>query len=60
MAVPERPRRRGIWIAIATVTAFVIVVPLGVQIWGRLIRQTRDPSICTARDRGRLWTQPTR
>jgi hypothetical protein len=45
MTGPERPRRRGIWIAVAVVTAFVIVVPLGVQIWGRLIRQTRTDTV---------------
>ncbi|MGH3374612.1 MAG: hypothetical protein ACRDP6_07725 [Actinoallomurus sp.] len=45
MTEPERPRRRGIWIAIAAVTAFVVVVPPGVQIWGRLVRQTRTDSV---------------
>jgi hypothetical protein len=41
----ERPRRRAIWIAVAALTAFVVVVPLGVQVWGRLIRQTRIDTV---------------
>lgn len=36
----ERPRRRGVWIAVAAVTAFTAIVPLGEQAWGRLFRQT--------------------
>jgi hypothetical protein len=42
---PERPRRRGIWITIAAMTAFVAVVPVGVQVWGRLIRQTESTRV---------------
>jgi hypothetical protein len=45
MTEPARPRRRGIWIAVAVVTALVVVVPLGVRIWGRLIRQTRTDTV---------------
>lgn len=45
MTEPERPRRRGIWIAVAVVTAFVVVVPLGVRVWCRLIRQTRTDTV---------------
>lgn len=45
MTEPERPRRRGVWIAVAVVTAFVVVVPFGVQVWGRLIRQTRTDTV---------------
>lgn len=42
MTGPERPRRRGIWITVAAITAFVAVVPVGVQVWGRLLRQTQS------------------
>lgn len=42
---PERPRRRGIWIAVAAVTAFAVVVPFGVRIWARVIRQTRTDTV---------------
>lgn len=42
MTGAERPRRRGVWIAVAAVTAFMAIVPLGVQIWGRLLRQTES------------------
>ena len=45
MTEPERPRRRGIWIAVAAVTAFVVVVPVGVQVWGRLIRQSHTDRV---------------
>ncbi|MEV5708606.1 DUF4097 family beta strand repeat-containing protein [Actinoallomurus sp. NPDC052274] len=41
-APPRRPRRRALWIFVAAVTAFVVIVPNGVQIWGRLIRQTQQ------------------
>ncbi|TMR03014.1 DUF4097 domain-containing protein [Actinomadura soli] len=39
-AVPGRPRRRGIWIFLAIVTALVLVIPAGLTAWGRAIRQT--------------------
>jgi putative adhesin len=45
MIEDSRPRRRAIWIAVAVVTAVVIVVPLGVRIWGRLLRQTRTDAV---------------
>ncbi|GAA0345754.1 DUF4097 domain-containing protein [Actinoallomurus spadix] len=38
---PPRPRRRGLWTLVAALTAFVIVAPNAVQMWGRLIRQTQ-------------------
>ena len=38
-AAPTR-RGRAIWVIVAALTAFVVVVPLGVQIWGRMIRRT--------------------
>src|SRR5262249_26281266 len=38
-APPQRPRRRGLWLTVAALTAFVVVVPNGVQLWGRRIRQ---------------------
>ncbi|MCO6009292.1 DUF4097 domain-containing protein [Actinoallomurus purpureus] len=44
-AVPQRPRRKGIWMTVAALTAFVAVVPVGVQIWGRLIRHTQHSRI---------------
>ncbi|GAA4617504.1 hypothetical protein GCM10023195_78170 [Actinoallomurus liliacearum] len=40
-ATPQRPRRRVLWSFVAAATAFVLVVPMGVQIWGRLIHQTQ-------------------
>ncbi|MFI0407907.1 hypothetical protein [Actinomadura sp. 3N508] len=39
-AVPGRPRRRGIWIVLAIVTALALVVPAGLKAWGHAIRQT--------------------
>jgi hypothetical protein len=42
VTAPERPRRRGIWIAVAGLTAFTAIVPAGVQIWGCLLRQTES------------------
>ncbi|GAA4632992.1 hypothetical protein GCM10023196_068760 [Actinoallomurus vinaceus] len=44
-APPQRPRRKGLWLTVAALTAFVVVVPNGVQMWGRLIRQTHDSRI---------------
>ncbi|MEV5754348.1 DUF4097 family beta strand repeat-containing protein [Actinoallomurus sp. NPDC052308] len=38
-ATPQRPRRRVLWSFVAAVTAFVLVVPNGVLIWGELISQ---------------------
>ncbi|GAB3958547.1 hypothetical protein GCM10029978_003690 [Actinoallomurus acanthiterrae] len=46
-APPQRPRRKGLWLTVAALTAFVVVVPNGVQIWGRLIRQTYHSQIMT-------------
>jgi Putative adhesin len=37
-----RPRRRGVWIAVAVVTALTVIVPTGLRIWGRLLRQTES------------------
>ncbi|MEV0401906.1 DUF4097 family beta strand repeat-containing protein [Actinoallomurus sp. NPDC050550] len=47
-ALPQRPRRKGLWLAVAVLTAFVVVVPNGVQIWGRLIRQTYRSQIMSS------------
>ncbi|MDL4775108.1 MULTISPECIES: hypothetical protein [Thermomonosporaceae] len=41
---PDRPRRRGVWIALAAVTAFVVVAPSCLQMWGRAIRQSSEGS----------------
>ncbi|MGI5233250.1 DUF4097 family beta strand repeat-containing protein [Actinoallomurus sp. CA-142502] len=46
MTGAERPRRRGVWIAVAAVTAFTVIVPVGEKFWGRLLRQTeRLPAV---------------
>lgn len=42
---PQRPRRKALWMAIAVLTAFVVIWPNGVQIWGRLIRTTHHNRI---------------
>jgi hypothetical protein len=44
-AAPQRPRRKAIWVIVAALTAFVVVVPFGAQMWGRLIRQTQQSRI---------------
>jgi hypothetical protein len=44
-APPQRPCRKGLWLTVAALTAFVVVVPNGVRIWGRLIRQTYHSQI---------------
>ncbi|MCO5973386.1 DUF4097 domain-containing protein [Actinoallomurus soli] len=38
-AISQRPRRRTLWRFVAALTAFVVVVPNGVQIWGKLVSQ---------------------
>jgi hypothetical protein len=35
-----RPRRRGLWIAVAVITAVVVLVPTGVSTWSKLDRTT--------------------
>jgi hypothetical protein len=39
-AAPVRPRRRGVWIALAIATALVVVAPAGLMAFGRAVRRT--------------------
>ncbi|WP_067814357.1 DUF4097 family beta strand repeat-containing protein [Actinomadura kijaniata] len=36
----DRPRRRGVWIALAALTAFTVLVPAGLQVVGGVLRQS--------------------
>jgi hypothetical protein len=45
MDMTQRPRRRGIWITVAVLTALVVLVPAGVQVWGRLIDQSHTDAV---------------
>ncbi|MFC4052289.1 DUF4097 domain-containing protein [Actinomadura syzygii] len=37
-----RPRRRGVWIFLAVVTALVVIAPAGLYAFGRAVRQTAE------------------
>ncbi|MCO5994831.1 DUF4097 family beta strand repeat-containing protein [Actinoallomurus rhizosphaericola] len=50
-AGPSRPRRRGLWTFVAALTAFVVVVPNGVQMCGRLLRQTQRSRLLSVQHR---------
>nr|WP_225993482.1 DUF4097 family beta strand repeat-containing protein [Actinomadura rudentiformis] len=39
-ALPERPRRRGVWILLAVLTAIVVVLPTGLATLSRLFERT--------------------
>jgi DUF4097 and DUF4098 domain-containing protein YvlB len=42
MTGPDRPRRRAVWVTVAAVTAIVVILPLVVQAWGRLMVRSRS------------------
>jgi Putative adhesin len=42
--VPARPRRHGLWIAVAVITAMVVLVPTGISAWGKLDQTTTSVS----------------
>ncbi|MEV4006693.1 DUF4097 family beta strand repeat-containing protein [Actinomadura sp. NPDC049753] len=39
-AAPDRPRRRGVWIALAIATALVVAAPIGLTAFGRAVKRT--------------------
>ncbi|MFC9972881.1 DUF4097 family beta strand repeat-containing protein [Spirillospora sp. NPDC127200] len=44
-APPVRPRRRAVWIVLATCTALVLVVPCALGIAGRVLEQTSETPV---------------